>query len=219
MTRRKKWAFPYLWVVSLFVCVTSTGRAAESLNGNVVKGGDVAIGAQLSEAERCQECHGKDGISDDARFPSHAGQHAGYLIKQLQAFRSGERQHHIMNRMAEDLSDRDMADIAAYFAGLPRMRGQSLRSDPAIARLFAMGDGARGLKACAECHGEAGQGKVEPDKVYPRLGGQRRVYLRGQLAAWKLGIRRNSPDDVMNEAAKRLTDDEIEALADYLEGL
>lgn len=181
--------------------------------------GNASVGAQLSESERCQECHGKDGISHDGKIPNHAGQHAAYLVKQLLAFRGGERRHDIMNRMAEALSDQDIADIAAYFAGQPSMRSEGGAVTPVALALFNQGDKARGIEPCAKCHGDRGQGKIEPAVVYPRIGGQRRVYLRGQLAAWKLGDRSNSPQGVMNDTARHLTDDEIDALADYIAGL
>jgi len=205
------------WSLAGYLCCSAVW-ADESVLTLAAKGNAV-VGAQLSESERCQECHGQDGISHDGKIPNHAGQHAAYLVKQLLAFRSGERRHDIMNRMAEELSDQDIADIAAYFAGQSRMRSEAGLVTPFAVALFSQGDQARGIQPCGKCHGEQGQGKIEQGVVYPRIGGQRRVYLRGQLAGWKLADRTNSPQAVMNDTARQLSDDEIDALADYIAGL
>ena len=179
--------------------------------------GNPAIGKQLSDSERCQECHGANGVSGDLRIPHHAGQWAGYLVKQLQDFQSGRRSHEVMNTMAADLSERDMVDIAAYFASQPAVSWQG-SGNPRGQSLYGAGDWARNLAPCAQCHGEQGQGRFVDNVFYPRLAGQRRVYLRTQLVNWRLGERHNSPDGVMNEIAKRLREDEIDALVDYLSG-
>lgn len=177
------------------------------------------IGRQKSEAGRCQECHGADGLSVDAKIPNHAGQYAGYLGKQLADFQSGARKHDIMNIMAEDLNAADIADIGAYFAEQNAMRGDGSGGNPLGRQLFNNGDPARGIPACAGCHGDNGKGRVNSGVIYPVIGGQRKVYLRSQLVNWKLGERGNSPGGVMNAVAKPLSEQEIEALADYLSGL
>lgn len=181
--------------------------------------GNPVVGKQKSEAGRCQECHGVDGNSSDDKTPNHAGQYAGYLIKQLSDFQSGARKHEIMTIMAEDLSATDKADIAAYFASHNVMQGDGVRDKPLARNLFINGDQGRGTPSCASCHGESGKGRIADNVVYPVIGGQRTVYLRSQLVNWKLGARHNSPGGVMNEVAKSLSDDEINALADYISGL
>jgi len=181
--------------------------------------GDPATGRETSASERCQECHGQDGNSDDGRIPSHAGQYAGYLIKQLRDFQSGARKHPVMSVIAEDLSEADMADIAAYFASQKRRQGSSAEENAAAKNLFSSGDQARAIEACVNCHGEGGKGRSADNVTYPAIGGQHKTYLSGQLVNWKLGERSNSPGGVMNKIAKALTDDEIEALSTYLSGL
>lgn len=186
--------------------------------------GNVAAGKLTSEAERCQECHGADGNSGDVRIPNHAGQYAGYLIKQLNNFQSGERQHETMTVMAADLTETDKADIAAYFASQKQMQGSHTGHYPQGESLFLQGDPARDIPACRSCHGEngkgkIGKGKIEEQVVYPVIGGQRKVYLRTQLVNWKLGERKNSPQAVMNKIAKQLSEDELESLIDYISGL
>lgn len=182
-------------------------------------GGNPVAGKDISESERCQECHGEDGNSDDGRVPRHAGQYADYLIKQLRDFQTGARQHPIMSVVAEDLSESDMTDIAAYFASRKPAKSLSAVDDPAAEKLFANGDKSRAIEACVNCHGEGGKGKIADSVTYPAIGGQHKAYLSGQLVNWKLGERANSPGGVMNRIAKALTDDEIEALSNYISGL
>jgi len=181
--------------------------------------GNPVAGKHKSAAERCQECHGTEGQSDDARIPNHAGQYADYLIKQLNNFQSGARRYDIMNKMAADLSSEDIADIAAYFAGQKPMHGDGKAGNSQIADLFANGDPARNIPACVSCHGENGKGRLANNVIYPLIAGQRKLYLRRQLIYWKLSERTNSPDGVMNQVVQALTDDEIDNLSDYISGL
>ncbi|MBD9356575.1 c-type cytochrome [Methylomonas albis] len=216
--RRSPWL-----AVSTFALLASAKtvlaeQSAELALQRIGSGNPVA-GKHKAADERCQECHGEDGNSGDVRIPSHAGQYAGYLVKQLSDFKSGARSHEIMNVMAADLTPEDMADIAAYFASQQIMRGERIADNPLAKNLFVNGDAARDLPACASCHGENGKGKVVDNVIYPVIGGQRRVYLRSQLTNWKLGERKNSPEAVMNKVAKSLNDDELNALVEYLSGL
>ncbi|WP_374088468.1 cytochrome c [Methylomicrobium lacus] len=205
-----------LWAAMQAASAEAGGEGLSSRIGS----GNPAAGKDKSDAGRCQECHGVDGNSGDPRIPNHAGQHAGYLAKQLFDFQTGTRQHEVMSVMAEDLDAADIADIAAYFAAQKPMRGRDGSGKAAARPLFEHGDASRKIPACAECHGSNGEGRADHNgSVVPVLGGQRKVYLRAQLVSWKLGERNNSPDGVMNEVAKRLSDDEIDALADYLSGL
>lgn len=178
--------------------------------------GDVAAGRIKSESERCQECHGADGNGngEDGKFARLAGQYPAYIVKELQDFRSGARKHDLMMIMARSLEEADLADIAAYYGGLPAMRGVATggvatpADKEAALRLFA---------ACTACHGA--QGKGNGNAAFPVIGGQDATYLRTQLLAWRSGERRNSPGGAMNDAAKGLTDAEIDLLAHYLSGI
>lgn len=176
--------------------------------------GDVAAGKIKSEVELCQGCHGADGNSGIVEYPKLIGQRPEYLLKQLRNFQSGARKHGIMSGMAAGLTQADMADIAAYFGSGKTMAGDGT-GNALGQKLFAQGDSARGISACANCHGADGKGSGP----YPVIGGQYRLYLRGQLLDWRLGARSNSPDGVMNHVAKPLTDADIEALAEYAAGL
>lgn len=173
--------------------------------------GNVEAGRIKSESERCQECHGADGNGNglDGKYARLAGQYPAYIVKQLQDFRSGARKHDFMTIMARSLDEADVADIAAYYGGLPAMRGERTPGD--------METGRRLFAACAACHGA--QGKGNGDAGFPVIGGQDVKYLRNQLLAWRSGERRNSPGGAMNEATKGLTDAQIDALAHYLSAI
>lgn len=177
--------------------------------------GDPAAGKWKSEAERCQECHGADGNSAEAKFPRLAGQHAAYLAKQLRNFQSGERKHETMSNMAAGIGAADVEDIAAYFAGNRPMPGGGGRDNPLGRQLFAAGDPGRNIPPCANCHGADGRGA----STYPAIGGQHKFYLRAQLLDWRLGARTNSPGGVMNRVTNVLSDAEIDALANFISGL
>ena len=185
--------------------------------------GDAVLGKEKSEAERCQECHGPQGqgsLSEpDGKFAKLAGQYPEYIVKQIRDFRSGARKNDVMAIMARSIDDGDLADIAAYFAAQDRMRGDGKGGGADARQLFAQGDAARGIAACASCHGEQGQGKSIGKERFPVIGGQDARYLERQLADWRAGERRNSPGAVMNRVAQSLTDREIKSLAAYLSGL
>jgi cytochrome c553 len=181
--------------------------------------GDLVAGKQKSKAENCQECHGETGVSPTNYIPHLAGQHADYLVKQLQDFRSGERKHPIMNVMADGLADGDLEDIAAYFAANPPVRGDGSGKGATAERLFTRGDPGRGIPPCKSCHGENGQGSYSDTGSYPMIGGQHRVYLREQLRNWRSGERHNCPGGMMNVVTRSLSDDELESLAAYIAGL
>jgi cytochrome c553 len=186
--------------------------------------GDPIAGKDKADSERCMECHGLDGNgaghanSVEGKFAKLAGQTPEYMLKQIQDLRSGARKHDQMAIMARSVSDEDVRDIAAYFAGLPRSSSPAGAQQELGKALYAQGDAARGIQACVSCHGEQGRGLVATPLV-PNVGGQEWRYLDKQMRDWRSGERRNSPDGVMNKVTAALTDKEIEALADYLSGL
>lgn len=169
-------------------------------------------------ANICASCHGADGVSPDPAFPHMAGQSAFAIYKQLHDFKNGARVNEIMASVVDTLDDDQMADIAAHFSALakgaldPRT---PVTDDPAIVRLVERGITARGLPACASCHGAHAGGPVET----PTLAGQRHEYLAAQLRAFAKGERRNDIYHRMREIAKELTDTEIEELAAYYAGI
>jgi cytochrome c553 len=166
----------------------------------------------------CAACHGGDGNSPLAANPNLAGQHAEYLTKQLRDFKAAKRASPIMAPIAATLSDQDMHDVAAYYA-VQRPAGltaSDLTRARAGQRLFRGGIADKGVAACAGCHSPNGAGIPVQ---YPRIAGQHAEYTAAQLKAFRGEGRSNDENSVMRTIAGRLSDKEIEALADYLAGL
>lgn len=184
--------------------------------------GNIDAGREKADAERCNECHGAQGQGDghtnpEVRFPKLAGQHAPYLFTQLQRYRSGQRKHEVMKLNTRDLSDDDLRDLATFYASLPPMRAQPVRTDTtAGASLYAQGDANRGVVACISCHGPGGRGLTPAPPQFPLLAGQDVHYLELQLKDWRSAWRTEPAGGAMNQITRRLTDTEIKALADYL---
>ncbi|MGA9665354.1 MAG: c-type cytochrome [Gallionella sp.] len=173
--------------------------------------------AGQEKSQLCQGCHGVVGISVDGLAPNLAGQYAKYIIKEVHNFQSGTRTHQIMSAIAATISEDDLADIAAYFASQKKMKGNG--SDNKLGKeLFLHGDMSRMMVACVNCHGINGKGKSPGNPVFPVIGGQNKDYIRGQLINFRDGDRGNSPGGVMNIITQKLTDDELNALADYVSG-
>lgn len=169
-------------------------------------------GADLA-ANICASCHGEYGVSPDPQFPDMAGQSAFAIYKQLHDFKNGARINALMAGIVEGLDDDQMADVAAHFASFigaldPRTPASD---DPEIIRLVERGISARGLPACASCHGARSGGPIET----PTLAGQRQEYLAAQLRAFANGERRNDIYHRMREIASKLSADEIDKLAAY----
>ncbi|HMM53581.1 MAG TPA: c-type cytochrome [Candidatus Desulfobacillus sp.] len=210
-------------LLALAVAFAATTEAADSAPNaqGAVPGSDPGKGQKIA-AEVCAACHNPDGNSAIAQNPKLAGQHAAYLYKQLRNFHAAdgkapERVNAIMNGMVAGLSDQDMKNVAAFYSSQALKPEQAKSKDFELAqKLYRGGDAARGLPACAGCHGAAGAGI--PDE-YPRIGGQFAEYSEAQLKAFRNAERGNDPNRMMRLVAARLSDAEIKALADYLAGL
>lgn len=218
-------------LLSLFILIAySSSALAESVKPSNASG-DSARGKFKADDNRCIECHGLDGnglgqaTGAAGKFAKLAGQYPDYLIKQLNDFRSGARKHDLMSIIAKDLDNADVLDIATYYAQLPKMQATepSADKDKAIYSqgklLFSTGDAARGILACASCHGLGGEGIDTLKPRAPVIGGQDFVYLEKQLQDWRSVERRNSEGGVMNALAKGLQDTDIQALATYISSL
>ena len=177
--------------------------------------GDAVAGREKSQL--CQGCHGEEGISLEGVIPKLAGQYGKYISKELRNYQAGTRSHQIMNAMAATISDDDLADIAAYFASRPKMKGAGSNNELGK-KLFLHGDISRTMVACVNCHGVNGKGLTPNTSMFPVIGGQQKDYIRGQLVNFRKSDRTNSPNGIMNKITQKLTDDEIEALADYISG-
>ena len=180
--------------------------------------GDASAGEQKSAI--CAACHGPDGngVAALPTQPKLAGQGERYLAEQLMAYRSGERQNAIMVGQAAGLSDQDIADLAAYYASLNPMPGET---DPGLLALgeqiYRGGLPEKQLPACIACHGPEGRGN-EP-AGWPAIGGQWSEYTVLQLQAYADGSRDGGPNQMMRDIASMLSEDEMEAVASYVEGL
>lgn len=188
--------------------------------------------AGATKAGVCAACHGVDGNSADPQYPKLAGQHERYIARHLALFQSGERDNAIMLGFAAALTAQDMRDIGAYFASQTVVAG--LADESVIAEgpnqgkkfyevgqaLWRGGDADRGIPACMACHGPAGLGNPGPS--YPALGGQHASYTAAQLQLFRAGTvygRGNNANAVMAGVAAGLTDEEIQGLATFIEGL
>ncbi len=177
--------------------------------------GDAVAGREKSLL--CQGCHGEEGISIEGLIPKLAGQYSKYIAKELRNYQAGTRSHQIMNAMAATISDDDLADIAAYFASRTKMKGAGSNNEVGK-KLFLRGDISRTVVACVNCHGVNGKGLTPNTSMFPVIGGQQKDYIRRQLVNFRKGDRTNSPNGIMNRITQKLTDDELEALADYVSG-
>jgi cytochrome c553 len=178
--------------------------------------GDAAVGAQ--KAAICGACHGANGNSPNPEWPNLASQHTEYTVAQLKAFQQGVRNNPIMMPNAAALSAQDMADLGAYFS---RQTLTGLEADPALyktgQKLYRAGDSARGIPACMACHGPEGKGNG-PAR-YPVVRSQHSVYAYNQLKAYATGARTTPGNNIMPAITQKLTDDEMKALATYMQGL
>ncbi len=171
----------------------------------------------------CAACHAADGNSQIAANPKLAGQIPEYLYKQLTNFKAAagkkaERDNPVMAGMVANLSPEDMRNLAAYFAGQTAKPGAAKSKDLVALgqRIYRGGIASERIAACASCHGPNGAGLPAQ---YPRLSGQHADYIGAQLKAFRSGARANDPNASMRDVAGRLSDREIEAVADYIAGL
>lgn len=163
----------------------------------------------------CVGCHGAAGNSGSSAWPKLAGQHAGYLHKQLQEFKSGKRANPVMNGISAGMEEQDMKNISAYLAKQTQ-KGATAKNKDTIElgqSIYRGGIAAKGVPACAACHGPAGSGIPVQ---FPRVGGQWGEYTEAQLTAFRSGARKNQQ---MSAIAAKMSDLEIKAVADYIAGL
>lgn len=182
-----------------------------------------ATKAQAVVNQVCAACHATDGNSQIAANPKLAGQVPEYLYKQLVNFKGvggkkTERNSPVMGGMVANLSPEDMRNLAAYFAGQKAKPGAAKSKDLVALgqKIYRGGIAAKGVAACASCHGPNGAGMPAQ---YPRLSGQHAEYVEIQLKAFRAGERANDPNASMRTVGGKLSDREIQAVADYVAGL
>jgi cytochrome c553 len=165
----------------------------------------------------CVACHAEDGNSVVPLFPKIAGLQESYLIKQLRDFKSGRRRSDVMAPVIAAIKVEDIAALAAYYSRQPLKPGEA--GDKPLADLgkliFFDGNEDSGVPACVGCHQPRGTGHL----IYPRIGGQHAAYVKQQLKNFASGDRANDANRFMRTVAKRLSDEEIDAVSAYLAGL
>ena len=198
-------------IVSLLLTLGITGVAHAA--------GDATAGQ--TKAAVCGACHGADGNSPLPNFPKLAGQGEKYLTKQMHDIKDGKRTVLEMTGMLTNLNDQDLSDIAAYFAS---QAGSVGAADPKLVergeKLFRGGDLDKGLPACTGCHSPDGSGNAAAD--FPHLGGQHAQYIAKQLTDFRKeeAGRANDGDAMtMRTIARKLSDEDIAAVASYIQGL
>ena len=170
---------------------------------------------QVSSAP-CQACHVADGSRGAPTYPILQGQHPEYIVKQLTEFKAGKRKNAIMNGMAAALGPDDMKNIAAFYASKQAKPGFATDKDTVALgeQIYRGGIAAKQVPACAGCHSPNGAGIPAQ---YPRLAGQQHDYTVAQLTTFRSGERNNSVQ--MMAIAAKLSDKELQAVADYISGL
>ena len=195
--------------VFLFLLLTSSMLSAQ--------GGDPNAG-QVKSAT-CAACHGADGNSMMGAWPSIAGQHESYLQTQITAIRDGERLAPLMIAFASNLTDQDISDLSAYYANQVMTPKSASPDSIELGQLiYLSGDIERGVPACTACHGPDGRGN--PLAGYPSLAGQHAQYTALSLNAYANGTRQTIGSvEVMRDIATLLTQEEVQAVSNYVQGL
>ncbi|WP_372972652.1 c-type cytochrome [Marinobacter sp.] len=190
------------------------GWATAAIDGDAEKGKEAA--------GVCVACHQADGTGknnpDGESWPQLAGLDAAYIAKQLNDYKSGQRENGTMKPFANMLSEQQIADVAAYYSELAPEQGQGGEDadEATLARgemLAQRGDWSDYIVSCKSCHGPDNQGAGE---VFPGIAGQHAGYIEAQLKAWQEGTRKNDPQDLMGTIARRMSDEDIRAVAAWL---
>jgi cytochrome c553 len=200
-----------------WVALSPTGALAQApAKPDATKGQAIA-------SQTCAACHAADGNSQISANPKLAGQFYEYLHKQLlnfkpQGVKKAERDNAVMAGMVANLSADDVKDVAAYYASQKLKPAAAKDKDLAALgqKIYRGGNTATGVAACAGCHGPAGAGMPAQ---FPRIAGQFPEYVEAQLKAFRAGARANDPNGMMRGVVTRMSDREIQAVAEYVAGL
>ncbi|MGM0701984.1 MAG: c-type cytochrome [Pseudomonadota bacterium] len=202
----------------LLASLAFTMGAVGAAHADMAADADPAAGSE--KAQPCAACHGQEGISSSPSFPHLAGQKMSYTAKQIMDIRDGNREVAEMAGQVDDFSDQDAWDVAAYFAEQDPNVGQAEDDEALLARgeeLYRAGDMAKGIPACAACHTPTGDGIGTA--VYPAVSGQFAEYTVSTLQDFAGGERANDPNAIMRDIASKMSDDDMEAVANYILGL
>jgi cytochrome c553 len=206
-----------LVVAGLCSTLVQASTTSQAYPPNATEKGDPSK-AEAIVTSVCSGCHGQDGNSVTPTYPKLAGLGYEYILKQLNDFKSGKRKNAVMSGMVASLTPDDMMNLAAYFSEKVRKAGVAKDKNLALEgqKIFRGGVQGAGIPACASCHGPQGRGiPVE----FPSLYSQHADYIYGQLNNFRLGERSNDAAKMMRTIASRMTDNEMKALAQYIQGL
>jgi len=175
------------------------------------QGSNDAVGRGATIAlQQCTMCHGAQGVSS-ADTPNLAGQYREVIIKQLIDYKSGDRRSSsVMQALATNLSDRNIEDLAAYYASLAKTRNTPTVNIGNVPALVRVGDPIRNIAPCASCHGG-----IDHKLGTPWLEGMAQKYLQDQLHAFASGARRNDSHAQMRNMARQMTSAEIAEISDF----
>jgi cytochrome c553 len=178
--------------------------------------GDAEAGKTKSAI--CAACHGADGNSNNAAWPSLAGQHASYIYKQLKDFKEGRRNNASMTGMVALINDADMKDLAAYYES---QKPKAVAFDGGLIEvgesIYRGGITETHVAACMGCHAPSGEGNGPAG--WPSLKGQHPAYIVTQLQNFKQGSRVNDPGKMMRNVVVRMSDKEMKSVAAYIAGI
>ena len=204
--------------ITLFLMLAALPLAANQVQADSLVDGSADAGKAKSIT--CTACHGAEGNSANPLWPNIAGQHARYIEAQLHAFKSGKRQNALMAPQAMMLSDEDIRNLAVYYESLPA--AVQAVADPSTVKkaesLYRGGNAETGVPACLACHGPTGLGNAAAK--YPAIQGQHATYTAQALRDYASGTRVSADKtQMMRDIASRLSEEEIVALASYIQGL
>lgn len=192
--------------IAVILCIPMLVQAA----------GDVQAGKEKSTV--CAACHGETGVSVNPIWPNLAGQHSPYLIDQLKSFKSGKRNNPSMTSLVANLSEQDMADLAAYYSSQPIPEGRTAKKYLERGQqIYRGGDIQKHITACIACHGPHGTGNGQAG--FPELSGQHATYTLSQLQAYKSKERSTDINHIMQDISSNMSQDDMEAVANYVQGL
>ena len=203
--------------LTLLALVLAAGAAVAAPKADIAKGKEVATTI-------CAACHAADGNSVIAAYPKLAAQHTGYIYRQTLDIKEGKRTHGaaaVMKPMVMNLSEQDILNVSAFYAKQQPKPGEANpKENPELgAKIYRGGLSAKKLPACMSCHGPSGAGIPGGGTeivAYPRLGGQHMPYVVDQMKAYQTGQRKNA---IMEDIAKRMTEEELNAVANFIQGL
>ena len=197
----------------VIIFFTSINLTSIAFSSNVDKGKELSVS--------CAACHGDNGISVNPVWPKLAGQNPKYLASQLYEFRKGadgNRNNAVMYGIAMTLSDSDIEDLSAYYASLKSNVGLTQDKYLELGRnIYRGGNMDIKIQACISCHGPNGQGNYAA--AIPMLSGQHSQYTYQQLKNFQSSMRSNDYNKMMRNIVHRMTDEEMKAVASYIEGL